>query len=499
MQDANTGSFTNHSDDSATPSGGAPPPGRNTRYNTLTSPPPKFGAVKARLMRGAGRNGFARKDEVVAAIRTADRREYADSAAQDLFRFLEVYGAVYQHDNGRWFVEGLRFQELEIACENQKPLAYDFVVTTVPGAACGCPQGGAGLGSGKPAAKGGTPPANGGELEKPLVIRRLAYMSHLERHTLEVIDVFMQGTVVGEFRSPTHLDDDAFRASDFGKLFGWPRELFVAILDRFIAAGIIVVCPATGPDGAFDALVFRIPFTEIQIVEIIDRRPQAIPAIVMDLIVRTLDLEGLTSFKDGLTATVKKAMVDRLSRRGIVHGEKVVDVFAGRLFHFNEAQPENGWGLVLPGVRGADAAICLPGFAPVQFVEDSTFMKSLPRSVTIPAPAQEMPTTAVATPKVRALTLEDIQGLGDEALATHLADAEVLLAALQAEGPRREAERALVARRAELQARLEVARLEEAAKAPAEEAARREAERIAAEKAAARQEREALEAALAEL
>ncbi len=507
MQQDSSGSSPSGSNSGS--SGGAPPPTRHTRYNTLSAQPPKLGSVMARLLRRAGRTGLANKNAVVGAIRAVDSKEYGDSAAHELFRFLEAYGALYQK-NGRWWVEELRFQELEIACTNSKPLPYDFVVGTVPGSACGAHQGSAGSGTGKPGVKGSAGSGSGGrgKSEKLTVIKRVAYMSHLERHTLAVIDAASAETVVGEFRSPTHLDDEAFRTSEFGQLFGWPRALFVATLERFVAAGIIAVRPATGPDGTFDALVFQIPFAELQIVEIIDRRPLAIPAIVMDLIVRTLDLEGLTSFKDGLTVTVRKAMAERLSRRGIGHGDKVVGVFADRLFHYNEAAPENGWGLVLPGGKGVDAMICLPGFAPVQFVEDSTMMRELTRdviaSVTATKAEPPPPTPTVTAPP--RTTVADVQSMDEAALPGALAEAEALVEALKAESARREEARTKAARRAEIEARLQTAREAEAARAAdAErarqlaEAARQEAERVAAENAAAQAARQALEAELAAL
>lgn len=454
------------------------------RWNTVNRPPPMLGPVHAMLLRVSGRTGIANRKTLIrnfGKIRieeggvVGNRTAYTEADARDLFDFLVAYGVLYQQ-NSRWLVETQRMQELIIACENQKSLPYAFVVTSTPGEACGCPQP-VNIVAPPKAEEGPVAETPAAEPPKPFVVKRAAFMTLSEIRTIEAIVLCQADTVVGELRSPVHMSDDAFAASEIGKYFGSGRELFAAELRRLVNAGIVEIRKGTGPGGEYDALVLSVPYTELEhaITPIVARQPIAMPRYVLDVVERILALEGLNVSKGGLYATVRAAVIARIKNKGVVSAkqqDRMADVITHRMLRYNPTSLEKGWGFVSQGRDDVDAVICYPGLAPVELIcigrDLLTEAEEVPPAPTLPPPA---PPRFIAVGDIGEGTDE---ALLDQAIATLPAvlEAATVEKARRAEVARAAAEAAArAARRAELERRRGAAAAELARKAAEAEAA----------------------------
>lgn len=440
------------------------------RWNTVTRQPPELGRITATLIRITGQNGVANRKTLIREfekIQSGDRQVYNVKDASELFDFLLAYGVLYRK-NERWIVETQRMQELTIACDNHKPLPYDFVVSITPGEACGCPQPADIIAPPAPEkALVVKPPAL--EEPKPFVVKRVAFMTASEIRVVEAIAICQVDTVVGELRSPVHMSDQVCKESDIGAYFGGERELFVVELRRLVNAGIVEIRKGTGPGGEYDALALTMPYEELKLVihPIAVRHPVAVPRHVDDVIARVLALEGLNVSKGGLHATVRASVVARLKSRGVAADpDKLADVITHRMIRHHPAAPEKGWGLAIQGRDGVDAVICYPGLTSVEFVP-------IARDVF----AEDVETERLDTPVIQAppapprfIAVSDVgEGMSEVDLDLIITDAPALIAAAQAEKERRvEAARVAAdlalkaARRADLERRREAAAAEAA-------------------------------------
>lgn len=434
--------------DGAVHVGGPPDPTLRGRWTTTTRPPPSFLSVIATLARVSNGDSLPSRKTVIKAIRNIDGgKAYSANDAAELYEFLASYAAIEQLPDGRWAMNALRCQELEIAIANCKPLPYAFVATSTPGEACGCPQPANSVVPPNveevPVAK--APVANP---PKAFVVKRAAYMTASEIRALEAIDVCQTDTVVGEPRSPVHMSDEVFLVSELGKYFGGGRELFVVELRRLVNAGIVEIRKCTGPGGEYDTLVLTVPYEELKLVmtPIVVRHPIAVPRHVVDVIDRILALEGLSVSRGGLHATVRASVVARLKSRGVAaQPDKLADVITHRMIRHNPAALEKGWGLAVQGRDGVDAMICYPGLTPVEFVP-------IARDVFAGDVETEQPVAQSAPPRL--IAVSDVgEGMSEVDLDLIIAEAPVLLEAAKAEKERR-VEAARVA--AEAQARVEL-------------------------------------------
>lgn len=458
-----------------------------TPWNTIRRPPPELGPIMAMLRRVIGQNGVANKVTLVREfmrLKKEDRKVYTEQGAKDLFEFFVAYGVLYQQPNQTWHMDDQRLQEVTIACDNCKPLAHNFVVTTIPGEACGCPQTANARPPAKEAEGSAAKPTASVDQPKPFVVQRVAFMTASCIRTLEAINVCQEDTVVGEVRSPVHMSDEAFLASDIGKYFGGERDLFAVELYRLVEAGIVEVRKGTGPGGVYDALVLPVPFKSLHITPITERKAIALPGHVLDVVNRVLALEGLTIKKGSLHSTIRATVSARIRNKGVAkETDKLADRLVDRMLRYNPAEPEKGWGLVTAGRNGVDAEICYPGLGPVEFVENGDIMRDIPVNEVVSSPKPELPSSAPP----RFIAVSDVGESTSEAdLDRILADGEAILAAARAEKDRRvEAARVAAelavkaARRAELEAQLIEQRALAARKA--EEARQAEEARVALE------------------
>jgi len=405
------------------------------------------------LHRGVGRHGIANRNVAIGLIRSlrsAGKQPFPDSAADEVFRFLDAYGVLHQSGNDQhWFLDQLRMNELQIACDNGKPLEYGFKITNIPGEACGCPQvqkEGASADRSQASAIG-----KGAASPKPIRVWRVAYVTPLEHHAAEVIHACQTDTVVGEFRSPVYMDNTQFAKSEFGRLFSYgqnsdlARDQFSLALDRFVAAGIIEIRKATGPEGVFDALVFTVPFDEIHFVRIPERKVATVPGFILNIVARVVAMEGITSFSISLAATIRGSIIARFKGHGVRQPEIVADELVALMLRRDTTDSKLGWGLLVEGHKSGEVLVCYPGLGPVQLVPEGAIMRGIiAREKT--APAHQAPP---APPRL--LTVADIPGMDDDQLAKATLHAVALTEALQAEGPRR----IEVRRKADLKANLE--------------------------------------------